>query len=205
MNISARIGRTPAFAAFAAAFALCASGCGDKGAESETWTGAFESVNIGGKVWMAKNLNHEAGNSWCYRDDSGYCEKYGRLYDWNTAKKVCPSGWRLPTVKDWDDLAAAASADPYEAGTKLKTKSGWAECNGFNGNGTDDGGFSALPGGTRFSDGGYGGTSADGYWWTAEEKDSVFAYYRNMTCKHGRVVASDERKVRGHSVRCVKN
>jgi uncharacterized protein (TIGR02145 family) len=43
---------------------------------------------------MAENLNYqpETGKSWCYNDSDSYCEKYGRLYDWEAAMKVCPAG-----------------------------------------------------------------------------------------------------------------
>ena len=53
--------------------------------------GSWDGVDL---WYKTKNLNIDAGNSWCY---SGDCQKYGRLYDWPTAQTVCPSGWRLPT------------------------------------------------------------------------------------------------------------
>jgi len=92
-----------------------------------------------GKVWMAQNLNYkpESGNSWCYNDDESMGEKYGRLYDWKTAKKVSPKGWHLPSRKEWNDLISAA--DGEVAGMRLKSKSGWNKDR----NGTDDFGFSA--------------------------------------------------------------
>ena len=35
-----------------------------------------------GKKWMAKNLNYETTNTWCYADKQDNCAKYGRLYTW---------------------------------------------------------------------------------------------------------------------------
>jgi hypothetical protein len=40
----------------------------------------YRTTNIGGRVWMAENLNYETPNSYCYNDSAEYCETYGRLY-----------------------------------------------------------------------------------------------------------------------------
>jgi len=48
-----------------------------------------------GIKWMG-NLNHKASGSKCYNDAEN-CEGCGRLYNWSTAKDVCPGGWRLPS------------------------------------------------------------------------------------------------------------
>ena len=51
---------------------------------------------------MAENLAYkpEQGNFWAYGNDSNNVAKYGYLYDWETAKKVAPKGWHLPTESD---------------------------------------------------------------------------------------------------------
>jgi len=105
-------------------------------------------VVIGGKRWMARNLNVETYNifnAWCYDNESSNCFKYGRLYNWDVAKNICRGAWHLPSNKEWDDLVAALGD---KAGKKLKKRRGWYE----NDNGTDDIGFSALPGGYRYSE-----------------------------------------------------
>jgi uncharacterized protein (TIGR02145 family) len=51
------------------------------------------------------------------------------------------------------------------AGTKLKSAAGWNE----NGNGTNDFGFSALPGGSGNSDGDFYYAGNFGSWWSATE------------------------------------
>jgi uncharacterized protein (TIGR02145 family) len=66
----------------------------------------YKTVKIGEQVWMAENLNYKTGASWCYENDDYNCNMYGRLYDWNTASKACPSGWHLPTQREWREASA---------------------------------------------------------------------------------------------------
>lgn len=82
-----------------------------------------ESVRIGAQVWSTRNLDTPVEGSMCYDDDPENCEKYGRLYTWALAMGVdtkfdaeqlgevvhpyigiCPSGWHLPSDKEWQDL-----------------------------------------------------------------------------------------------------
>jgi uncharacterized protein (TIGR02145 family) len=189
----------------------------------------YRMVKIGSKRWIAQNLNYQTGKSWCYENDTNNCAKYGRLYDWNTAKKACPAGYHLPSTDEWDNLAKA-SGGKYRTGVtsggqilesyvgvgnKLKTTKDWyyrddVDRTLVSGNGTDNYGFSALPGGSRSSyDSSFGDINKEGKWWTATDGDwSGAAYYRNLD------YGSDEMDVDGFhskgkedglSVRCVKN
>jgi uncharacterized protein (TIGR02145 family) len=65
---------------------------------------------------------------------------------------------------------------PETAGKKLKSTSGWDDYDGKSGNGTDDFGFSALPGGSKYynrhfyilcCEYWYSFVGEVGYWWTA--------------------------------------
>jgi len=158
----------------------------------------YKTVKIGTQTWMAQNLNYKADSSWCYNDSLSYCKKYGRLYDWNTATTVCPNGWKLPDTADWNKLVATAGGEEI-AGKKLKSKSGWKY---ENGNGTDDYGFSALPGGIRYSDG-FNSAGYRGYWWTSEEHGSGYAYRRYMDYNYDGVGELIIVKSDRQSVRCV--
>jgi len=161
----------------------------------------YKTVVIGGKTWMAENLNYQtASGSWCYNNDNSNCDKYGRLYDWNTARTVCPAGFHLPLRQEWDNLVTAAGGKKA-AGKKLKARSGWNN----NGNGTDDFGFSALPSGNRFSDGSFYNAGIGGGWWTATGYNGDRAYYRVMDYYHGSVleIHYNGYKSSGYSVRCV--
>ncbi len=111
---------------------------------------------------------------------------------------VCPSGWHLPSDAEWTtltDYVGGAST----AGTKLKARSGWNS----SGNGTDEYGFAALPGGYGNSGGSFGGVGNYGNWWTSEGSASL-AYARNMGYDEDvNRISSDKSYLR--SVRCVKD
>jgi len=159
----------------------------------------YNTVVIGGKRWMGENLNYQTSSgSWCYDNDNSNCGKYGRLYDWKTAKTVCPAGFHLPSRQEWDDLVSAAGGKSA-AGKKLKARSGWSR----DGNGTDDYGFSALPGGGRDPGGAFGFVGKDGYWWAASEYGSDSAYSRGMYYSYDGVNENDDDKSVGFSVRCL--
>jgi uncharacterized protein (TIGR02145 family) len=136
----------------------------------------YLTVKIGGKTWMAENLNYKIGKSWCYDNNNSNCDKYGRLYDLKTAMKACPKGWHLPTSQEWDNLATAAGGKDV-AGKMLRSASDW---NGSNG--TDDLGFSALPGGHRPSlrGGEFKDVGEVGYWWVEAIGKNGNAYYTTV-------------------------
>ena len=127
----------------------------------------YKTVKIGEQVWMAENLNFKTDSSYCYNDSSKYCKKYGRLYTWTAAMKACPDGWRLPDETDFVNLIKAVGGEE-DAGTKLKSTSGWNDDDGKSGNGTDSFGFSALAAGVGNA-GIYGGEGYTTIFWGSTE------------------------------------
>ncbi|MDR2591199.1 MAG: fibrobacter succinogenes major paralogous domain-containing protein [Chitinispirillales bacterium] len=142
----------------------------------------YKTVKIGSQTWMAENLNYETDNSMCYDDADSNCVKYGRLYTWDPASTACPRGWHLPDTTDWVRLMKAVGGRDstmmcfsgrcfvywFGASTKLKATSGW-DYQDIISNGTDDYGFSALPGGFAGSTGLCFGVGTNTIWWTAKE------------------------------------
>jgi len=203
----------------------------------------YKTVVIGGKTWLAENLNYQTDYSWCHWNSDTNCVKYGRLYAWKAARKACPPGWHLPSYREWDSLALAVGGAPpngdmdgsgsvhwSDAGKKLKARSGWGtyiankrvkkKTGGSrggaywtdvatvkSGNGTDNYGFSALPGGERNFGGDFSAVGTDAKWWTASKYHKGdyrdLAYYRSMKHTTGDMNGFIEDVDDAYSVRCV--
>jgi uncharacterized protein (TIGR02145 family)/uncharacterized repeat protein (TIGR02543 family) len=176
----------------------------------------YRTVIIGGKIWMAENLNYAGTNNdigVCYNNDPSNCDFYGRLYTWaevmnisstyNSStwggsdvnhRGICPVGWHVPSHDEWSALVNAVGSP---SGNKLKSTSWWYN----NGNGTDDYGFSALPGGYRWS-GSFDVIGNYGIWWSATEDDATDARYRDMHYYFDYVYSSCHGKTAMFSLRC---
>jgi uncharacterized protein (TIGR02145 family) len=186
---------------------------------------SYKEVKIGNQIWMAENLNvdkfcngdpiphaktdeewakaaKEGTPVWCYYDnDLENGVKYGKLYNWfavNDSRGLAPKDWRMPSDAEWAELTNFLGDAP---GIKLKAKSGWDS----NGNGTDNFGFSALPGGYRYYDGSFGSIKYDGHWWSATEYFSIYAWARNVDNDGRDVSRSISLKEVGFSVRCLRD
>ncbi|WP_458451066.1 fibrobacter succinogenes major paralogous domain-containing protein [Fibrobacter sp.] len=193
----------------------------------------YRKAKIGDQVWMAQNLNYKGPSEkdtigYCYGNNSANCNKYGRLYTWATAmgstedkcgdgkncdiseraRGICPEGWHLPSNNEWQTLLEHADRDA----NKLKSTEGWS--NG--GNGTDDYGFTALPGG--YAEQGDGASLPDDYFkdegayaifWSStqvDDEDHTQAY-RPYLKDDNKVSESNSNNYKGFgfSVRCLKD
>jgi len=183
----------------------------------------YRTVRIGTQTWFAENLNYageDADNpiGKCYgSDDPADCVTYGRLYNWSAAlglsddcnsnscagrvrlkhKGICPEGWHIPSDAEWTTLVNFVGND---AGTKLKSAIGWTSDNG-----TDEYGFSALPGGGGNSIDNFYAVGNIGYWWSATESNASYAYARYMSYNGTNVYMLNDGKSALYSVRCVQD
>lgn len=181
----------------------------------------YKTVKIGDQVWMAENLafSPDSGVFSTYRNDTAKISKYGYLYDWETAKEVCPTGWHLPSNAEWFVLTNFLGEEV--AGTKMKSNTGWYN----NGNGTNESGFNGFPGGYLF----WGSNDhflSLGFWWSSSNNASpnynisipsekkAFAWSRKLSCcdlniddipEKEKLVKGSTRKIAQLSVRCVKD
>jgi len=163
----------------------------------------YKKVTIGTQTWMAQNLNYDVPSvttDVCYENKPDSCTKYGRLYNWATAKTACPAGWHLPSDGEWTTLENTVGGRST-AGTKLKSADGWNS----GGNGTDDYAFSALPGGDGNSGGLFYYAGSSGYWWSSTEDDALNAWIRYMFYSIEGVDRGGYGKTNLFSVRCVRD
>lgn len=92
---------------------------------------------------ILKKVDHAP--AWCYYNfDKGNGEKYGKLYNraaLEDPRGLAPEGWRLPSINDFIFLRDYLGIQG--GGLKLKSKEGWYQ----SGNGINETGFNAYPGG----------------------------------------------------------
>jgi uncharacterized protein (TIGR02145 family) len=184
-----------------------------------------ENLNVGTMIdGVIDQSNNGTIEKYCMINEPDTCTKYGGLYQWNEMMQyttqqgvqgICPPGWHLPADEEWKVLEGAVDSQygigdntwdywewrGFNAGTNLKTTSGWNE----NGNGTDLFGFSALPGGNRTIHGDFYTPGYIGYWWTSKQMDYSHAVSRSPGCLDQRVYRASNPKEAGFSVRCLRD
>lgn len=153
----------------------------------------YKTVQIGDRIWMAENLkleyNEGSAESICPDNNSEKCQNFGRLYSWAAAMDsagryssdgancgyketcdspnlvigICPEGWRLPKIEDFQKLYETVGGDGV-AGRHLKGISGWTEDD----IGYDLYGFNALPN---------PGESSVSYWSSTYPSGTIYSVY----------------------------
>jgi uncharacterized protein (TIGR02145 family) len=160
---------------------------GDFGFSNETWS------------------ELRSGAHTIYRHDStlttGNLAIYGYLYNWyavNDSRKLCPSGWHVPTDSDWTTLTSYLGES--SSGTAMKESVDlWTTDKGSN-----TSGFSALPGGFRYINGQFSGIRTQAFFWSASESGFLDgAFVRQLIGANDNVNRFGDSKVYGASVRCL--
>ena len=155
---------------------------------------------------------------------------YGYLYNWKAVmgnsssssanpsgvQGVCPTGWHVPSDAEWTQLVNyVGSQSQYQcngSNTKiakaLASTTGWSSstetCSvGNNPSSNNATGFSAFPAGGYYGSYLCFGTYA--LFWSSTETNSNYAWGRNLYCSGAGVGRSNDYKVYGFSVRCLKD
>lgn len=187
----------------------------------------YMSVKIGSQIWMAENLNvdrfrngdpipqaitaeewDKAGEhgepAWCFYDNNpANGKKYGKLYNWfaaNDPRGLAPNGWHVASDEEWTELIDYLGGKDV-ADTKMKSKNGWDR----DGNGSNQSGFTALPGGERISGKTFTGKGSSGNWWSSTEHSSEIAWYWSILGHTREVYRNKQLEKLGYSIRCLKD
>lgn len=175
----------------------------------------YATVTIGKQTWMAQDLDYKASTD----ADSGWsntlCPSCGRYYTWSvaaglpdscatkscasltstTVQGVCPAGWHLPSIAEWDTLIAAVG---NSAMNKLIAKTGWPT------QGKDPFGFRALATGYRYFTGSFDYTKY-GFYWTSTESVGNPASQAWSQHFEDALVQHSNSKDYGFPIRCLQN
>ncbi|HYE85002.1 MAG TPA: FISUMP domain-containing protein, partial [Vicinamibacterales bacterium] len=123
-----------------------------------------------------------------------------RLYQWDTAVKACPAGWRLPTDRDWMDLEAALGMPAGDLGREGPR-------------GSDQGAQLRARGRTRLEilisgyrrpAGDYARRNERAAFWTATESNAEDAWHRDIRGDVDTIYRSPVTKSYALSVRCIR-
>lgn len=190
----------------------------------------YNTVTIGTQGWMKENLKvtkYRNGDAiptttpatldisgetspkyqWAYNGDNNNAATYGLLYTWyaiTDSRGVCPTSWHVPADSEWTTLTGYLGGGTV-AGGKMK-EAGTTHWNSPNTGADNSSGFTALPGGYRFSNGTFVSIGGSGSWWSATESGERGAWDRGLLYNHGGVFRSSYfNKGDGVSVRCVRD
>ena len=208
---------------------------------------SYAVVTIGDQCWFAENLRTTVyadgsaipqvtdNTAWAglstgarcdYDNDATNVATYGRLYNWYAVEQgLCPTGWHVPNDGEWTDLENYINSQGFAGaeGTALRSTSGWDDSGPIavagGGNGTNDFGFSALPGGYRgtenstvgVNDGYFVNAGFEGNWWSPNVFVDIFSGERfdpsfwELSSNSAAIVRGQAYVQDGKSVRCLRD
>jgi len=159
----------------------------------------YRTIAVQGVTWMAENLRYKSlqGSDYFERDSLN-SSRYGILYDWKTAMKVCPEGWRLPTGEEFQALVNYNDQKDSWKSQKPQQDS-----------------FGIQLGGMQDFEGTFSEMEEGAYFWTSTEFDKDNAQYVSYVMISDKPVVDVSRKediadlhgtekTNKYSVRCVR-
>lgn len=163
--------------------------------------------------------NLSTGAYCAYDNSESTADTYGYLYNWYAVTdihNIAPKGWRVPTDDDWKELEMFLGLSPTEAddtgwrgsneGSKLAGNASlWDSGDLENNAAFGESGFSALPGGYRYSNGNFDDLGDYAYFWSATERSTLYAWIRYLHYNGSDVGRGGSNKQGGFSVRLVRD
>jgi uncharacterized protein (TIGR02145 family) len=200
-----------------------------KGTLTDVEGNVYNTITIGTQEWMAENLKTTKYNdgttpipnlitnvdwystttgAYCnYNNSAGNSTVYGKLYNWYAItdnRKLCPTGWHIPSLDEWSTLI------DYLGGTDVATKKlmegGNSHWTGISG--TNESGFTALPGGFREHTAYFLGVGVYGKWWSSTDYNPTLSNYHFFIYSYTNFIFSELNflvAASGASVRCLKD
>ncbi len=188
----------------------------------------YHTVQIGTQTWMVENLkvsHYRNGEpipevtdttewgtittgAFCWYDnDSMYEETYGKMYNWfavTDTRGIAPVGWHVPSDAEWTTLVNFLGGTNTAGGSMKET--GTSHWSPPNTGATNASGFTALPGGYRYTDNGsFRKMGNDADWWSSTAVDASYAWFRNIYFDFATCGRYYYNKQNGFSVRCVRD
>jgi uncharacterized protein (TIGR02145 family) len=152
----------------------------------------YKTVKIGNQTWMAENLAYyNTDGCWAYENNNSNLAKYGYLYNWETAKNVCPAGWHLPTKEEFEAfLTSIGGSGPQSYSALIASGSS---------------GFSVTFGGCRGGNGEFNLLNTFTLFWSSTVFNTEDACNLGMgSSKEGAIIGTIYKDA-GLSVRCIRD
>ena len=191
----------------------------------------YQGIQIGTQCWTQSNLkvskyrngdsiptglsnsdwhNTTSGAYAIYNNDPVNDGLYGKLYNHyavTDSRGLCPTGWHVPSDWEWTFLenhlgGSIVAGGALKSTSTQPTPGGWASPNV---GATNSSLFTALPGGLRGGDGGFGFMASHGYWWSSSVLSGSNALYRYLYIPTSSVGRYDFERTFGFSVRCLRD
>ena len=169
----------------------------------------YKYTTIGDQVWMAENLKFNAPYSLCYGKIEGFCDTFGRFYslhengedlghfDQELLDTICPAGWRVPSVDDWNILSNNMGGGG-KAVSRLSSSENFGESYEV---GSDDCAFNALPAGYWLLNGNLSLEYIVSVYWTSTAMDLKSSYASWFNSSKIAFVINETKM----SLRCIRN
>jgi uncharacterized protein (TIGR02145 family) len=211
---------------------------------TDTEGNIYKTIQIGSQTWMAENLRTTRYNNgdligttspdtldisgetepkyqWAYDSEECSADIFGRLYTWyaiTDTRGVCPTGWHVPTIDEWVILYNPYGVGYGEiAGAELM-ETGTTHWNRSDITGTNETGFTALPGGLRGGSGAFININNIGnyygFYWSStgfmysDDPPRPQAYFYPIPITHSfnlSPMGQIKMKGNGFSIRCIKD